>query len=286
MTIAERNRTRLIIVFLMGIILLVSAFVFFSILTSDRSILVDGLSQKIQKETAQNSLITIFLAKIPLTKYNIVVALTSILFCPIFAFFLLLYTYFTFKKTQAIEISFFVFYLFSIGFEAVRLISPYYSFSNYVFESMTYISRIVYFFRLAGFISLFIGSIFALKIITRQIFYTMFFIAFISFSMVSSVPINNFAINQYFISDIEFTYSYMLIALAFILLACFNYIFAAFTKNSKEYIFVAATLFSFTLGQIILLTAGSLFKLIIGSGMFLTSCVFYLKDIHRYHLWD
>lgn len=285
MTIAGRNKTRLAAISITAVIIIAASISILYILGTSKSILSADISQKIEKKEDVR-LFGINLQNFALTKYSMIIASVSIFACSIYSLLLLIYIYFTFKKTHALEISFFTAFIFSVGFESLRLLFPFYNFSSLVFENTASISRLVYFFRLAGVISLFVGSIFALKIITRQVFYLLFFIAFISFSIIISIPINNFALSNYFIAEIKYSYSYSFIVYAAAILACFNYFLAYLTKNSKEYLSAAVMLILVISGYGILIWSGSFLTFISGSVLFLCGTFFYAKSIHNYHLWE
>jgi len=285
MTIAGRNKTRLAAISITALIIIAASIIIFYILRTNNSIPSAGIAQRIEKKT-DIQLFGINLQNFALTRYSMIIASISIFACSIYSLVLLIYIYFTFKKTHALEISFFTAFIFSMGFESLRLLFPVYNFSSLVFENTAFISRFVYFFRLTGLISLFVGSIFALKIITRQVFYLLFFIAFISFSIIISIPINNFALSNYFIAEIKYTYSYTFITWAAAVLACFNYFLAYITKNSKEYLTAAIMLVLIMSGYGILIYSGSFLTFMTGSMLLLSGTLFYAKSIHTYHLWE
>ncbi|MGF7110110.1 hypothetical protein [Treponema pedis] len=284
MTIAGRNKARLAAIFIILFIFLIAAAAILSILTTGK--LDSNEIRLLKNETVPASMLPEFLYNLQFVKYSPAAVCFGIFACSTFSLTLLIYIYFTFKKTHAIEISFFLVFIFSIGFESLRLIFPSYNFSGIALENIAFISRLVYFFRLAGIIALFISGIFAIKIITRQIFYVMFFGAFIAFSIVISIPVNNFAINKYFIADIKYSYSYTFIICAIAILACINYFFVYILKNSKEYLKASIMLTVITVGHWFLLYTSSFLNLIIGAALFLTGTVFYTKNIHNYHLWE
>ena len=225
MTIAGRNRTQLAAIFIAALIFILS-------LISFIWIMING----------------------SLDNYAVLI---SILSFPILSLGFLIFVYFTFKKTHAIEISFFAMFTLCISFESIRLVFPLYNFSNIVLDSIANLSRLVYFFRLAGIMSIFMAGIFANKIITRKISSVFFFIFFISFLICLSMPINNFHISGYFLSDIKAGHSYIYLFLIAALLACVNYFFVYITKNIKEYLFAALSLTGALIGYAVLLYTSS-----------------------------
>ena len=282
MTIAGRNRARLVAICIAALILILSLISFIGIVLNgnlDNS-LVTGT------KSAESSGITEFILSLLRNNYNGYAVLISILAFPFLSLGFLIFVYFTFKKTHAIEISFFAMFTLCISFESIRLVFPLYSFSNIVLDSIANLSRLVYFFRLAGIMSIFMAGIFANKIITRKISSVFFFIFFISFLICLSMPINNFYISRYFLSDIKAGHSYIYLFLIAALLACVNYFFVYITKNIKEYLFAALSLTGALIGYAVLLYTSSYTLLGIGLALFILGNLSFIKYIHSYHIWQ
>ena len=282
MTIAGRNRARLVAICIAALILILSLISFVGIVLNgnlDNS-LVTGT------KSAESSGITEFILSFLRNNYNGYAVLISILAFPFLSLGFLVFVYFTFKKTHAIEISFFAMFTLCISFESIRLVFPLYSFSNIALDSIANLSRLVYFFRLAGIMSIFMAGIFANKIITRKISSVFFFIFFISFLICLSMPINNFYISRYFLSDIKAGHSYIYLFLIAALLACVNYFFVYITKNIKEYLFAALSLTGALIGYAVLLYTSSYTLLGIGLALFILGNLSFIKYIHSYHIWQ
>lgn len=282
MTIAGRNRARLVAICIAALILILSLISFVGIVLNgnlDNS-LVTGT------KSAESSGITKFILSLLRNNYNGYAVLISILAFPFLSLGFLIFVYFTFKKTHAIEISFFAMFTLCISFESIRLVFPLYNFSNIVLDNIANLSRLVYFFRLAGIMSIFMAGIFANKIITRKISSVFFFLFFISFLICLSMPINNFYISRYFLSDIKAGHSYIYLFLIAALLACVNYFFVYITKNIKEYLFAAISLTGALIGYAILLYTSSYTLLSIGLALFILGNLSFIKYIHSYHIWQ
>ncbi len=282
MTIAGRNRARLVAICIAALILILSLISFVGIVLNgnlDNS-LVTGT------KSAESLGITEFILSFLRNNYNGYAVLISILAFPFLSLGFLVFVYFTFKKTHAIEISFFAMFTLCISFESIRLVFPLYNFSNIVLDSIANLSRLVYFFRLAGIMSIFMAGIFANKIITRKISSVFFFIFFISFLICLSMPINNFYISRYFLSDIKAGHSYIYLFLIAALLACVNYFFVYITKNIKEYLFAALSLTGALIGYAVLLYTSSYTLLGIGLALFILGNLSFIKYIHSYHIWQ
>lgn len=282
MTIAGRNKTRLILVFFSILIFLLSIAALALIFTNNKLANHNNFNgtekyyNEFQKIITSNTI----------TKYNSYVVCITIALFPLMSSLFLLYIYFSFKKTYALEMSFFVVFIFSLSFESLRLFFPVYNFSNMLLENISSISKLVYFCRLTGFISLFVSSIFAAKIITRQISYVLFFIFFISFCITILMPVNNFHINALFISEIKYSYSYITTAVLLSIMSCINYVVVYITKNAKEYRQAAISSSAFITGHWLLLFTGSILTFILGVILFIGGIITFIRSIHNYHIWQ
>ena len=273
MTIAERNKVRITGIVFMSLASLIS-------LSAVLALFLKGnLGTYSEAEAA-------LLSKFAIMSYNKTAVCLGIAAFPFFSAGLLIYIYISFKKTHAIEISFFVIYLFSAGLESLRLIFPIYNTSNMVSENIAYISRLIYVARLTGVMSLFMSSIFAVKVMTRQISYIIFFTFFVAFSLVFSMPVNNFYSDRYFFSGAGYYYPYTSVSMITALLACITYFFAYISKKAKEYLIAAAALLFSTAGYWMLIYTQSYPLLAAGSIVFVTATVFFVKNIHSYHIWQ
>ena len=273
MTIAERNKVRITGIVFMSLASLIS-------LSAVLALFLKGnLGTYSEAEAA-------LLSKFAIMSYNKTAVCLGIAAFPLFSSGLLIYIYISFKKTHAIEMSFFVIFLISIGFESLRLVFPFHGFSNIPPENIAYISRLIYVARLTGIISLFMGSIFAVKIISRQISYILFFMFFIAFSLVFSMPVNNFYSGGYFFSGTAYYYPYTAVSMVTTTLACITYFFAYILKNAKEYLKAAAAMFFLMTGYWLLIYTQDYLTLIIGSILFTTATIFFIRSIHGYYLWQ
>ncbi len=272
MTIAGRNRARIVAISIMSVI---------SILTITLAIIIFVNNNFENYSNFKNLQFFNFF----LTEYRPDVVCFAIIIMPILSLTFLTYIYFAFRKTHALEIAFFVVFIFSIGFESLRLIFPLNSFSGMLLENISLLSRIVYFSRLVAIFSLFIGSIYALKILTQQVSYILFFIIFTAFLLTISMPISNFNMNKFFLFGEQSAYSYKFILLLASFLACLNYFLAYWTKKAKEYLGASIGSAILLMGYWLLIYTSSYLFLISGVLFFVIGAVKYIKNIHNYHLW-
>ncbi len=272
MTIAGRNRARFLTLALMFII---------SVLTIIFGI-IGFLNIGLQSYSGFKNL---FLPNFFLTQYKPQAVFLTIVFMPVLSVSFLSYIYLTFRNTHAMEISFFLSFIFAIGLESLRLVFILYNSSKISFETISLISRIVCFSRLTAIFSLFMGSIYSQKILTRQIFYVLLVMFFLAFLLTTSIPISNFNVNKFFLfGERSFSYKFMLWLAS--LLACLNYFFSYKAKKDKEYLHAAIGTVLLIIGYWLLIYTSCYLFLILGLSLFITGSIKFIRNIHSYHLWD
>ncbi len=273
MTIAGRNKAQLIAIALM---IFISAFsLIFGVMFFFTGNILTNLDFK-----------NIFFQNFFLTAYSANSVLFGIIACPILSMVFLVFIYNMFKKTHAVEISFFVAFVFSLGFESLRLIFLEFNFSNIVVENISLILRLIYFFRLSAIFSLFVSSVFAIKLMSRQTSYVIFSVFFIAFLLTVSMPVSNFQVNKFFLFGSANSNPYRFMLLLTSLLSCLNYFIAYTLKHSKVYLKAAINLTVLIAGYWFLIYTSSYLFLALGLLLFTFGSIFFLLSIHTYHLWE
>ena len=134
MTISARNNIRLLLIFLSFIILVFALFSYISAKIEASYLL---LPQNLAEMERSHS---IFFS------YSSQSVASSALIFSLVSFAFSIYVYFAFRKIQVSEIFFLEIFLFSINWEAIRLLLPLFNFSPLIMPSLSSISRILYFF--------------------------------------------------------------------------------------------------------------------------------------------
>ncbi len=273
MTIAGRNKAQLIAI---AVMIFVSAFS-----------LIFGVMFFFKGDIQSNFDFTASLGQnFFLTAYSVNAVLISIIACPIIAMVFLIFIYNMFKQTHAVEISFFVAFIFSLGFESLRLFFLINNFSDIVLENISLILRLIYFFRLSAIFSLFISSVFAIKLLSRQTTYVILSIFFVAFLLTVSMPVNNFQVNKFFLFGTENSYPYQFMLVLASLISCINYFIAYTLKHSKVYLKAAINISILILAYWLLIYSSSYLCLALGLSFFVIGSIFFVLSIHTYHLWE
>lgn len=227
-----------------------------------------------------------WLFRLPLFTYNNYAAMVGFAVCPLMAFALLIYVFFLFEKTYAIEASFFSLFIFALSFESLQLLFPLQKQYPLLAIFLAPAARAILFFRFSACLSLLTSSLFAHKIFTRETGSVIFLLCFLSFALSHTIPINTARTLSFFLfSD---TYIYLLYSFNGIVyaLAILSFLFVGIFRNIPEYQKASLWLFLILLAYIAILYTGAWFFIIIGIVIFLIASFFFLGAIHQFYLWQ
>ncbi len=227
-----------------------------------------------------------FLEGFFLTPYSPLASLCAIGIFPFFALTGLIYILFAFEKTQTVEITFFAACVFAISFEAARLLIPLYELGVYgSFFSVT-ISRFVFFSRIFTLLTLLASAIFATGNTVQQMGPSIFLLAFFSFSLANSLPLDSGKISTAYLisSGYQEMLNFFFLLVGF--LSIVSYLILGKTRGISEYSRAAGGVLLLFAGYTLLSACDSWLFFIAGSVLLFTGASFYLKPMHQYYLWQ
>lgn len=273
MTITTRSKIKL---FSLCLAFLVASFAIFSYVVSLISHSYLALPQNIL-EFSVNSLFML--------RYSPLAVSTVILLFSISSFLSLFYTYFAFRKIQSTEMFFFELFLFSLNWEALRLLVPYFAFSPVIMAELSSISRFLYFFRFMALFSLLGMSLFSTINITRQKTFIVALFIFTSLMLSMSIPLDSTEINYLFLAGQPFMTGYLtLLASASIFLILTLVIYYLY-ERILERLHMIGSCVSLVVGYTVLLFAWDYWRLCFGIFFFLYGTFNIIKNIHSIYLW-
>lgn len=221
-----------------------------------------------------------------LTPHAPAAALAGIVFFPVLSLVTLGYILFAFEKTQTTEITFFAAGLFSMALESFRIIIPLNEIWANTAFIVTAISRISLFCRLFTVLCLLSSVIFTTGQTSQQIGAAVFLTAFFSLSLVNAVPFNPVNLNtSYFIMPGYSGMIHLFLALLGILAVC-SYLLQGKARNVEEYSRAAIGIVLLLAGYGLLTAADSWLIAAAGAASLSAGACRYLKQIHRYYLWQ
>ena len=221
-----------------------------------------------------------------LTRYSPLASICAIAVFPALALAGLGYIMFAFEKTQTVEITFFAAAVFALSIESVRLFIPLYElWINAGFFAVT-ISRVVFFCRIFALLALLASGLFANTQTIQQIGPSIFLLAFFSFSLANSIPINSAGMESNFLVSAGYSAVLDLFFMLIGLLSTLSYLILGLTRGVKEYRAGALGILVLLVGYTLLLSCDSWVFLVAGTLLCANGAWLYLDRMHRYYLWQ
>lgn len=220
------------------------------------------------------------------SSYSGLVSIISIFMFPLSSLLISGYMFFLFKKIHALEISLFMFFVFLLGFEGLRLCTPLFTLWEYNPLMLTMLSRLLLFFRILAMLVLLASSLFATQIVIHRPVIISFLMGFTAFLIASEAPINTTQMSVSFIFLPGFISELVTGGIFFMACSVLSYLLAGKTKQSKEYQRAGFSLAFALGGYVLLFLAPSAIFLTMGVLLFLSGTFFFIKSIYHFYLWQ
>lgn len=211
---------------------------------------------------------------------------TAILLFSVVSCFFIVYVHFAFRKIQSTEMFFFEVFLFSIGFEALRLLVPIYSFSSLVIVELSSISRLLYFFRFLSIFSLLAMGLFSIKVVTRQTFSITFLIFFLSLILSMTSPLDGSYINPLFMAGKIYLKRHLVLFFSCSIFLILSLVISYFYNSIRERLYIILSVLCLLIGYFILLYTQNYFSLFVAGFLFVLGVFNTVKNIHSIYLWQ
>ena len=226
------------------------------------------------------------LLRLPFFAYNNYAVMVGIASLPLTSLLLLVFIFFLFEKTHALEISFFSLFIFSLSSESLQLLFPLQVRYPLLTVFMASIARIIFFFRFGACLALLTSSLFAHKTFTRETGSIVFLLSFVAFALSHTIPIDTVHTLSFFL--FSRSYRYLLYSFSGIIcvLAVLSFLSVGIYRSIIEYRKAAIRLLIMLIAYTVLLYSGSWFFTLLGIAVLLAGGFFFLKAIHQFYLWQ
>jgi hypothetical protein len=203
----------------------------------------------------------------------------------IYALITLILIYYFFEKTQSPEILFFAFFALSFAFEVIRMLVPLQVIHTVSPLYLAMAFRILLFSRYFGIFSLFTASVYAagLEVQKQQSVFLVITVA--AMVIVMGVPIDTLSWDSSLSMINGHTSMFRLIEAGVLLITMVSFFISAYSRGSKEYVFIGVGSFLVLLGRNMLLSADTwispapaLIFLALGTWLICT-------HLHHVYLW-
>jgi len=189
------------------------------------------------------------------------------------------------ERTASAEIFFFLFFLYSISFEAIWLWSA----IAIVKEAPVFLgimlSKIILFGRFFGLISLLFSSLYAIEMSYQKFPILMLTPILISLALAYTLPVDSSVLMRNFLYKMGDAKSHWIVTIVLEIVTILNYLIAAYRRGKRAFVWIAVGVFLILLGREFLIftleplpTAISIILAIAGIWIF-------SKQINRVYLW-
>jgi hypothetical protein len=222
---------------------------------------------------------------VPLLKNAPYVPFATAASAVIYALISIVLIYFFFEKTQCPEILFFGFFVFSLTFEALRIMAPAKIFYNLPSVYLIISGRILLFSRYFGIFSLFAASVYAsgLEVQNQKNIFLIICLAPLIIALGS--PVDGLSWDSSFFMLTGYHVMFRLVEVGIALITMASFFIAAYIRGTKEYIIIGVGALLVFLGRNILLSADTWLTPLPGLLMLSLGTWFICTYLHRVYLW-
>jgi hypothetical protein len=202
----------------------------------------------------------------------------------VYALITMVLIYYFFEKTQTPEILFFALFVLSFAFEAVRVMVPLRIVHDFPDVYLMISSRILLFGRYFGVFSLFAASVYAAGLEMQKQGYVILIIAVAALVIVFRVPID-FTWDSSLSMINGYATMIRMVELGITLITMVSFFISAYSRGSREYIFIGIGSLLVFLGRNLLLRADTWVTPIPGLLLLVAGTWLICSQLHRAYLW-
>ncbi|MDR2314201.1 MAG: hypothetical protein LBE02_06670 [Spirochaetaceae bacterium] len=191
----------------------------------------------------------------------------------------------SFEKTQSPEILFFGLFALSFTFELLRILLPLQKIGNFPSVLLVFGTRILFFGRFFGVLSLFVSSLHAAGLEMQKQGKVILTIIIAILIIASRVPVNGLAWDSSLTMVCAYSSMFRLVEYALMAIAVVSFLLAAYTKGTGEYLFIALGAFLVSLGRSLLINADTWIPPLPGLLMLIAGTWFITGRLHQVYLW-
>jgi hypothetical protein len=213
------------------------------------------------------------------------VSLATMASSVLYAFVAMILIYYFFEKTQSPEILFFALFVSSFAFEGLRVMAPLQGVYDLPLFYLMLGSRTLLFARFFGIFSLFAASVYAAGLGEQKQGNIVLIIAIAALIIALGVPIDSLAWDSSLMLIRGYPSMLKMVEVGIMLITMISFLISAYSRGSREYIFIGAGSFLAFLGRAMLFSTDTWITplpalLLLAGGTWL-SCV----QLHHVYLW-
>jgi hypothetical protein len=213
------------------------------------------------------------------------VSLATMISSVLYAFVAMILIYYFFEKTQSPEILFFALFVSAFAFEGLRVMAPLKEVYDLSAFYLVLSSRTLLFVRFFGIFSLFAASVYAAGLGEQKQGNIVFIIAIAALVVALGSPIDGLAWDSSLMMLRGYSSMLKMVEVGIMLITMLSFFISAYSRGSREYIFIGVGSFLVFIGRAMLFSADTWITplpalLLLAGGTWL-SCV----QLHHVYLW-
>ncbi|GHU60881.1 hypothetical protein FACS189445_1640 [Spirochaetia bacterium] len=213
------------------------------------------------------------------------VPLVTMLSMVIYAFISMILIYYFFEKTQSPEIFFFALFVGSVAFEALRVMIPLAAVKGLPGAYPVMASRLLLFARYFGVFSLFASSVYAAGLGVQKQGNIVFITVIAAMILALGVPVDGLNWDSSLIMLCGYSSMLKMVDVGILLITAVSFFISAYSRGSREYIFIGIGSLLALWGRSILLTADTWFTPLPGMALLAAGTWIICVQLHRVYLW-
>ncbi|MDR3161699.1 MAG: hypothetical protein LBU28_08810 [Spirochaetaceae bacterium] len=203
----------------------------------------------------------------------------------VYALVTMILIYYFFEKTQAPEILFFAFFVLSLAFEGVRTMIPLKQVYALPGVFLVMASRVLLFGRYFGIFSLFTASVYASGLEIQKQGYVVFILTAATLMIALGVPIDALSWDSSLAMLSGYMEMFRMVEASIIGITIMSFFVSAYSRDSREYIFVGIGSFLVFLGRNMLISADTWITPVPAVVILTLGTWFICTQLHRVYLW-
>jgi hypothetical protein len=213
------------------------------------------------------------------------VSLVTMLSAVIYACITMSFIYYFFEKTQSPEILFFALFAVSLAFEALRVMVPLAAVKELPGVYLVIASRILLIARHFGVFSLFASSVYAAGLGVQKQGNIVVIIVIAAVVIALGVPVDGLAWDSNLMMHYGYTSMLNMVEVGIMLITAVSFFISAYSRGSREYIFIGIGSLLASSGRAILLTADTWITPLPGLALLAAGTWIICVQLHRVYLW-
>jgi hypothetical protein len=193
--------------------------------------------------------------------------------------------YYFFEKTQSPEILFFAFFVLSFAFEGARTMIPLKQAYDLPAVFLVMGTRVLLFGRYFGIFSLFTASVYASGLEIQKQGYVVFILAAATLMIALGVPVDGLSWDTSLAMLSGYMGMFRVVELGIVLITMMSFFISAYSRDSREYIFVGVGSLLVFLGRNMLLNADTWITPLPALVFLILGTWFICTQLHRVYLW-